>query len=148
MKTHGVEKEMITLEHYYMGRDVEYKAELTGQLRSNAAIVVERANQLLALAVADGVKLVKNDRKSYTRSGWRPLAVNQATPGAAKVSNHITCEAIDIEDINRQLCGWCMIHQDALEKIGLWMEHPSATKTWCHWQTKAPKSGKRVFYPG
>lgn len=138
---------MITVQQYYMGRDVEYKAELTEQLRKNAEVTVERANKLLLRAIADGVYLSLNSKKSFVRSGWRPAAVNGNTPNAAPLSKHMTCEAIDIEDIEGELDEWCMNHLAALEEIGLWMEHPLATKSWCHLQTRAPKSGNRVFYP-
>ena len=34
-----------------------------------------------------------------------------------------------------------------LKDLGLWLEHPAATKGWAHVQTKPPRSGRRVFYP-
>ena len=35
----------------------------------------------------------------------------------------------------------------SLASLGLWMEHPLATKGWCHLQVVSPRSGMRVFYP-
>lgn len=132
---------MITLEDFYMGRDVKYAAELTGELRANAQVTVLRANRLLAH--------FGEDRK--VNSGWRPASVNAATPGAAKRSKHMLCLAIDLDDDEGDLCHWCLENLDVLAEIGLWLEHPSATKGWCHVQTvppgNPPKPDRRVFYP-
>lgn len=128
---------MITLAEYYMGRDKLYAAELTDELRANAVLTVERANALLARA---GMKRSVN-------SGWRPAAVNATIRNASKRSKHMLCLAIDIDDGDETLDGWCMSHPSALAEIGPWLEHPSATPRWCHVQTVPPKSGNRVFYP-
>lgn len=138
---------MITVKQYFMDRDNEYRMELTDAMRANAETIVHKANLLLNMAINDRVFLSLNSNKSFVRSGWRPKEINARTPGAAVMSKHMTCEAIDIEDIEGDLDEWCMNHQDVLEELGLWMEHPSATKSYCHLQTKPPRSGKRVFYP-
>ncbi len=127
----------LKLADYYMGRDREYHAELTPELRANARETVRRVNRLLK-------------RAGFTRritSGWRPATVNATVPGAAKGSKHISCIAIDLEDKDGALDAWCMAHLDALEEIGLWLEHPDATRDWCHLQTLPPRSGNRVFEP-
>lgn len=128
---------MITLEDYFMGRDVEYAEELTDELRDNARETVERANALLARAGLD----------RSVNSGWRPAAVNATVPNAAKRSKHMQCLAIDLDDDDGALDAWCMAHLDVLKEIGLWLEHPSATPRWCHLQIVPPRSGNRVFYP-
>jgi hypothetical protein len=127
----------LKLADYYMGRDREYHAELTPELRANARETVGRVNRLLK-------------RAGFTRrvtSGWRPAAVNATVPGAAKGSKHISCIAIDLEDRDGTLDAWCMAHLDVLEELGLWLEHPDATPDWCHLQTLPPRSGNRVFQP-
>ena len=127
----------LKLADYYMGRDREYHAELTPELRANARETVGRVNRLLK-------------RAGFTRrvtSGWRPAAVNATVPGAAKGSKHISCIAIDLEDRDGALDAWCMAHLDVLEELGLWLEHPDATPYWCHLQTLPPRSGNRVFQP-
>ncbi len=127
----------LKLADYYMGRDREYHAELTPELRANARETVGRVNRLLK-------------RAGFTRrvtSGWRPAAVNATVPGAAKGSKHINCIAIDLEDRDGALDAWCMAHLDVLEELGLWLEHPDATPDWCHLQTLPPRSGNRVFQP-
>ncbi len=128
---------MITLPDYYMGRDRLYAAELSAELRANASLTVERANALLARA---GMKRGVN-------SGWRPAAVNASIRNASKRSKHMLCLAIDLDDDDNSLDAWCMNHLGELERLGLWLEHPSATPRWCHVQTVPPRSGNRVFYP-
>ena len=115
-----------------MGR----KEGLTPDLLSNAQDTVEKVNKLL-------------DYFGFARevtSGYRTAGVNTLV-GGAKKSNHMICKACDLEDRDGKLDNWCMANQDKLESIGLWLEHPSATKGWCHVQTVPPRSGKRVFFP-
>lgn len=128
---------MITVADYFMGREEKYGSELTDELRWNAASTVDRVNQLLE---AFG-------EHRNVNSGWRPAAVNAATPHAAKKSKHMTCQACDLEDMDGSLDAWCMHNQEALERIGLWLEHPDSTLNWCHIQIVPPNSNNRVFRP-
>ena len=129
---------MITLPNYFMGRDKTHAAELTPGMRADAAETVRRVNALLKIAKWPDAKV---------SSGWRPLAINAATKGAAKASNHTLCKACDIADPKGALGKWCLNNLKDLEAIGLWLEHPSKTPTWCHLQIVPPKSGRRVFMP-
>ena len=109
----------------------------------NAETTIVKGNQLiLAFQNATG----DNEGRDAT-SGYRPPAVNAATRGAAVKSKHMKCLAVDIRDDEGALDEWCLAHPGVLEGIGLWQEHPSATKGWCHVQTVPPGSGNRVFYP-
>lgn len=135
---------MITRDDYFMGRDVDYAGELTDALEANAEETIGKVNRLLAMMVDDGALPAAH---THVNSGWRPKTINANTPGAAKKSNHITCQAVDLADVDGVIRYWCMQHLDVLETLGLWMEHPAATKGWCHLQTVPPRSGHRVFYP-
>jgi len=128
---------MVTLADYYQGRDLQFPDELTDELRTNAASTVDRVNQLL--------EAFGEDRK--VNSGWRPAVVNAATPNAAKRSKHMTCQACDLADYTGSLDAWCVNNLEALERIGLWLEHPDSTPSWCHVQIIPPKSNNRVFRP-
>lgn len=128
---------MITLQEYFRGFDKTHAQELTEEIRTNAEDMVRKVNDLLG---ASGF----NRRVS---SGWRPSEVNKAIPNAATRSKHMVGNACDLEDKDGKLDAWCMANFDELERIGLWVEHPSATKGWCHVQRVPPKSGRRVFYP-
>lgn len=127
----------LKLVDYYMGRDAEYRSELTGELRANARDIVRRVNRLLQRA----------GMMRKVTSGWRPAALNATVPGAASGSKHISCLAIDLEDRDGALDAWCMANLPVLEELGLWLEHPRATRGWCHLQTRPPRSGNRVFEP-
>lgn len=134
---------MITLTDYWMGRDKEYAKELNAATVRAAEITVKRTNLLLAeFRYATG-----DSEQRKVSSGWRPSALNASTLGASLRSKHIIGQAIDVSDPEGDLDTWCMDHLDTLARIGLWLEHPAATKGWCHLQTLPPKSGNRVFYP-
>jgi len=130
---------MITLEAYWKHRDEEFENECTGEIRANAQVTVDKANELLVRAGRSDIHTVN--------SGWRPLAVNDATANSGKQSRHITAEAVDIADPDRQLAAWCLDNLDVLDELGLWMEDPRWTPTWVHVQTQPPKSEKRVYVP-
>lgn len=115
------------------------RAELTNlppELIGNVNTIVPRANLLLA------------HFKEYRpcRSGYRTPESNTAAGGKVR-SNHLTCQAIDLEDTDRKLSVWCLLNLKLLEEVGVWMESPSSTPTWIHWQCVPPKSGNRVFRP-
>ena len=140
---------MITLEQYFMGRDLAFGNYLTPELRDNAARLLPIINGLLLLAHKNGVPLYLNPKtKSHVSSGWRPPIINETTPGAAPHSLHLVCRAIDIYDPEGDLDEWLMAQTSThLTGMGLWLEHPASTKGWAHLQDKAPRSGRRVFYP-
>lgn len=135
---------MITLTDYWMGRDKEFAAELTDEIRENAESTVVKANLLLGYFKSEAFG--DYDRYHVT-SGWRSRQVNASIATASPRSKHMTGQAIDLADPEGVLDDWCMEHQDILERLGLYLEHPSATKGWCHLQIVPPRSGKRVFYP-
>lgn len=132
---------MIIKDDYWMGRDRDYPP--SEALLRNADETVYRANLLLSRYY----QAQPDAERTKVTSGYRPAAINAQTPGAAQRSKHMTCQAVDLADPDGDLDEWCMANVIALEQIGLWQEHPSATKGWCHVQIVPPKSGKRVFYP-
>lgn len=142
---------MITLEQYWMGRDKLYPHKLGSDIKANALRTVAQVNQFLALAAAQG----KVDfelhpvNKSLVSSGWRPSEINSGITNAKPRSNHIMAKACDVYDPDGDIDNWAITKAGlrALEQCGLWLEHPSATRTWCHLQIVSPRSGRRVFYP-
>ena len=142
------EKPMISTEDYYMGRQNSHADELSSTMREAAGMTVQRVNALLLALDADQIPQEINPKTgTIISSGWRPQSINNATPGAAIRSKHLYCLACDLFDPDGMIDNWCMEHQNKLAEIGLWLEHPSATKGWCHVQVVAPRSGSRVFYP-
>lgn len=65
----------------------------------------------------------------------------------ASKSNHLTGAACDVLDESGDLGKWCLSNEKFLEEVGLWCEHPSATRGWVHFQIFPPNSGKRFFFP-
>lgn len=130
--------EAVTIEEYWMGRDRKYMDELTMEVVKNAWEVVRRVNKLAVIA---------GWKDLIVSSGWRPAAVNKTIKGAALKSKHMTGQAIDLADPSGDIGRWCIDNQNALEQVGLWLENPASTPTWCHLQIVAPRSGNRVFQP-
>lgn len=139
----------ITLDQYYRGRDRLYPQDLTPAVKANAVRTVTAVNALIAAMERDGVEIEDSPlTKSPVTSGWRPPAINAATPNAAVRSLHMTGEACDLYDPEGVLDDWCMRNRDRLRtELGLCLEHPSSTKGWCHVQIRPPRSGSTVFYP-
>ena len=130
---------MISLEIYWMGRDKTHAQELSDEIRRNAEVTVERANELLRRSGHSDIE--------HVASGWRPQAVNDATANAAHGSRHLTAQAIDLPDDDRALADFVVDNRHMLEELDLYIEHPGWTPGWLHVQTVPPKSGRRIFIP-
>ena len=141
---------MITITDYFMGRRETHGLACSPSIEREAARTVDLVGKLLVQAQTFGVTLERSPRTgTLVASGWRPPEINCATPGAAPNSKHMTGQALDVYDPDGDLDEWLISGegQAALQALGLWMEHPSATKGWAHLQTIPPRSGRRVFYP-
>lgn len=141
---------MLTLQQYWNGYDKRYPNELTTRINAEAAETVRVLNQLAVALQKAGIRLeVSPKTGSILTSGWRPEQVNSTTPGAAVRSLHILALAADLYDPEGELDEFLLSDkgQAILVSLDLWLEHPSATKGWCHVQRKPPRSGRRVFYP-
>lgn len=139
---------VITLDEYWMGRDVAYRDELTDAIARHAAVTVARVNRLLDAMATDGLHAeCKADRSSPVASGWRPAAINARVPAAVPDSPHLSGAACDLYDPRNALDDWCLAHAEVLARLELWLEHPEYTEGWCHVQIVAPRCGSRVFRP-
>lgn len=136
---------MITEHDYWMGRDSKYRIWWTEEIQENGHETIRRVNLLLDRFFA--AHPAEEPSEYGVNSGWRPAAVNRATPNAAPKSKHVSAQACDISDPEGLLDEWCIDHPEVLEEIGMWQESPSATKAWAHLQIVPPRSGKRVFMP-
>lgn len=131
-----------------MGRDKAFPDDLTAEIDANAVTTVRLVNLLLERAQVAGVEIEDNPRTGNpVSSGWRPPSINKNTPNAAPKSKHLLGLACDIYDPEGDLDEWLDGNEQVLVDIGLWREHPSATKGWTHCQTVPPRSGRRTFYP-
>ena len=131
----------VSLKEYLMGRDAQYPAEYTPEVKANAEDLLNRVNALLLdLGLGPTYPV-------YVSSGWRPSAVNAATAGAAKKSNHMLGRALDLKDGDGKLGKLFLANLHLLKKHGLYLENPEKTRGWSHLQNVAPGSGSRVFNP-
>lgn len=113
-----------------------------------AALLLDRVNALLKDYIKAGRELEINPKtKSHVSGeiygGFRPLDC----PIGAKNSSHKLAMAVDVYDPFNSLDIWIDANPSVLEKHNLYREHASATRNWCHLSTKAPRSGKRTFFP-
>lgn len=131
---------MITIDQYLMSR----LEGMTDELSGNAVKTVLKLNMLEAHYRID----YPQADPWLVSSGRRTPAANARIQGAAPNSLHLTCEACDIRDTpNRARARWCFANQHLLADLDLWMEDPRCTPTWVHLQTRAPRSGLRIFIP-
>jgi hypothetical protein len=85
---------------------------------------------------------LKYSKNLKVSSGFRPSAVNANIKNAAKKSAHMIGMALDLEDIDGSIDELLLKNDILLKKYGLWLEHPDATKSWCHLDMR--DRGKRV----
>ena len=62
-------------------------------------------------------------------------------------SKHLDGKAIDVADSKGELGRWLIENEDKLKEAGLYIEDPSTTNGWIHFQTEKPKYGKTIFQP-
>lgn len=145
-------KELITIDQYFTdfitkkNRRIEYPADFTQEIQDNAVKLLEKVNAFLAEIG------VMNSRQ--VTSGWRPDAINSATPNAAKKSLHMRGLAVDIlDDKDQTLAKLVLTKPDVLRKYGLFVESPDHTKgkntNWCHLDCSPERSDRpsRMFIP-
>jgi hypothetical protein len=105
--------------------------ELTPEIIANINKLLLVINNLLKDL---GIKSVK------VSSGFRPKAVNAATPGASKKSNHMKGLAVDLEDVNGKLDALFVKNIKLLNERGIYLESPPASRTWSHLQIVKTKN--------
>jgi hypothetical protein len=136
----------ITLEDYF-GQWIDHP-DATADIKMAADALLMKVNTLLDMAFEGGVDLLINPAtQSYVSGkaygGFRP----QDCPQGAPKSSHKAGRAVDIYDPHGVLDEWCLKNTAKLKALGLYMEHPSATVSWCHLTDRPPASGRTVFHP-
>lgn len=134
----------ITAEHYF--KAYADHPEITDEIRANAETLLGRVDLLLDECVSMGWEPTINPAtgtyiSGQDNGGWRP----QACPIGAPSSSHKTGSGVDVADGDGELDK--LITDELLTRHGLYREHPESTPGWCHLTTRAPKSGRRTFYP-
>lgn len=136
---------MITTEQYFG------KKSAPPEHRANAEDLLRTVNALLAMATFAGIYGEMIDADTGTQisgskggSGDGGYRLPDAATGRAR-SSHKEAKGVDVFDPYEALDGW--LTDEILTEFGLYREHPSATRGWCHLSTRAPRFGRRTFYP-
>jgi hypothetical protein len=116
---------------YLKDRDTEYP--LPDQFKDNMVKLLNTISQIRE----------KWGKPIHISSGYRPGRFNKAAGGATN-SAHLSCEAVDLVDLDGSLAKFC---EPLLQSLDLYMENPKRTPGWVHLQTRRTKSGNRVFQP-
>lgn len=139
---------MITIKQYIGGH--EASPDWTPERLANATVLLWLCSQLELEMIADGVEFPDNPKTAdgvggqfHGYGGFRPQDCTQGAPH----SSHKEGRAVDRYDPAGAIDAWLMAHLDALERHGIYIEHPDSTPGWSHWSNKAPGSGHHVFYP-
>lgn len=137
---------MITLTQY-VGPHREHPA-WSPLYEQNATRLLAASCALEAEMARDGVTFPDNPAthsgvSGQTYGGWRPPECPQGAPN----SSHKQGMGVDRHDPRGEIDAWCVTHQDRLAVHGIYIESPDATPGWSHWTTRAPGSGRRVFFP-
>jgi hypothetical protein len=139
---------MITLQELLRGAVMK---DLSQDIQGNLMTLLERINKVRTaynkpMTVSSPLRTMADHLRIYEEK-----AKKEGKPfDKSKVpmqSRHLYGKAVDIADPKQELQKWCKDNEKLLAEIGLWMEDFSATKTWVHFQTEPPKSGKRWFMP-
>lgn len=138
---------MITYEQY--AGEFILSTDLTGRIEENIRnILIPTINDLCAYMKSRDVIFHINPNTDSCISGQRYGGFRpQSCPIGAPKSNHKMGLAVDIYDPDDKIDNWCMNNLSILAVYGVWLEHPDATKGWCHLQVVPPRSGNRVFRP-
>lgn len=99
-------------------------------------------SEILAKKVTELLELY--GQRPKISSGFRDPITNTKI-GGAKSSAHCSAEAVDFAD--KGLGVWCLKNVGTLARLGLYLENPAHTPTWCHLSTRKTKSGRIVFDP-
>lgn len=118
---------------------------LTEEQQSNLEILHDKINMIRSaygkpMIVTSGVRSIDDHKRIYKQKG---IPDDKIPMG----SRHLKGQAVDILDTDGKLADWCKNNESVLESAGLWLEDPSATIGWVHFQTEPPKSGRRFFLP-
>lgn len=143
---------MITTDQYF-------RKPHTPQQEENAREVLDRRNRLRAEWMQatgkscpvdpDTDSEISGSRGGDGDGGFRTPGASTGAPG----SSHKEAKAVDDYDPQDEFDTWLDQFEigdggnSKLEEYGLYREHPSKTKGWCHLTTRAPASGKRTFWP-
>lgn len=98
------------------------------------------------MIVTSGYRTLYDHLRIYSEINARRRKMKLPTLRVPAFSRHLSGQAVDISDPDGTLYEWCIENLPLLEETGLWIEEKDSEKR-VHFQSVAPKSGKRVFSP-
>ena len=140
----------ISVDEYLMGRAT--LSELSPEIIGNINILIPKVNDLLEIfseyrSVNSGLRLDSDHVRIYDEINTKRRKKGLAPVSIPWGSTHLSGEGIDLEDKNDKLKEFCIKNIHLLKKLGLYMESPEFTDTWCHLQCRKTKSGLIIFKP-
>lgn len=117
------------------------KHPLSEEVLANLQDLISRLSAFRAaygsyMVVTSGFRSEEDQKRIYKDKPRVPLH-----------SAHLVGKAADIADRDGSLAAFCYANVPLLEKCGLWLEDPTYTRGWVHFQSIAPASGSRFFRP-
>jgi hypothetical protein len=142
--------DFVSVDEYLMNRGS--LEELSDEIVRNINTLIPRVNELLERFgekrnVTSGLRRMEDHIRIYEEINAKRRAKGLPEQKVPMGSKHLIGAAIDLEDKNDKLKEFCVKNTHILKELGLYMEDPSATDTWCHLQCIPPGSGKTVFRP-
>lgn len=139
---------MITLKELI--KDVKLDS-LDIQIQWNIQLLLAKINKIRELyvkpmSITSGLRTKEDHLRIYKEKALKE-GITFDLSKVPMASQHLVGAAVDIGDPKKDLQHWCLMNQDHLVSLQLWMEDFKATPTWCHFQIVAPKSGKLFFSP-
>mgnify|MGYP002067285768 CR=1 FL=1 len=133
---------MLTMEELLKGTEL---TTLDKVKQDNLFELLAKINQIRTawgkpMTVTSGFRSMQDHLRIYKEKG---ITDTKKIPMA---SNHLSGRAVDISDPDGSLMAWCQMNESLLVGFGLWCEEPDSQKR-VHFQTVAPKSGRRFFTP-
>lgn len=128
---------MIKLSELNPRKHVTSKEQEQNLIKLCEALNIIRKAWAKPMVITSGLRSWEEHAAIYQKIGLKP----------PKFSAHLSGEAADVWDRDRELKKFCVENLPLLEKAGLYMEDPTKTLTWVHLQTRPPRSGNRIFLP-
>lgn len=127
-------------------------SDLSKELIGNANSLIPAVNDVLnkfgeGRRITSGYRSLDKHLDIYERINKKRVAEGLPKTPVPMGSAHLSCLAVDLEDVDGRLDQWCLDNIDWLTEKGLYIEEPAKTKNWCHIQLRKPKSGNNPFNP-
>jgi len=136
---------MITLEQYFRGRSHTPDQEVAAvELLSCVNPMIDDYRKSTGRDIHINPK-TDSMISGTTEGGFRLPDCAQGAPSSTHKILDGLFAGVDVYDPDNMFDMW--IGKSLLEEYNLYREHPDHTKTWCHLQTKKPKSGCRTYLP-